>query len=57
MSKDVPTFTSDDVRKYIMLHKKDFHILVVGLMMPSQDGQSASLQEKYDIYDKPEEFF
>ena len=55
MSKDTPTSTSDDVRKYIMLHKKDFHVLIIGLMTPDQEF--GSVQEKYDVYDKPEDFF
>ena len=55
MSKDIATFTGDDIAKFEMLHEKDFHIFIVGMMnAPKYDDMELSLQNKYDIYDSPE---
>lgn len=55
MSKDTPMYTDDDIRKYLMLHRKDFHILIVWLMTPVDEY--GNWPDKYDIYAKPEEYF
>lgn len=51
-SKDIATFTEDDLEKFKMLHDYDFHIFIVGMLNPKQE---MSLDEKYDIYEDPEE--
>ena len=55
MSKDTAMYTDDDLRKYLMLHRKDFHILIVWLMTPVDEY--GNWPDKYEIYEKPEEYF
>ena len=51
-SKDIACFSEDDMYKYEMLHEKDFHIFIVGIMNSKEE---ISLEEKYSIYENPEE--
>lgn len=53
-SKDMATFTEDDIEKFKMLHAKDFHIFIVGIMNSNEDKE-LSQEDKYDIYENPED--
>lgn len=54
-SKDTACFTEDDILKFKMLHEKDFHIFIVGIMNSGNQGEELSISDKYDIYENPED--
>lgn len=54
-SKDIGCFTEDDIEKFKMLHMKDFHIFIVGIMNSGNNDEELSLSSKYEIYENPED--
>jgi hypothetical protein len=52
-SKDMACFSEDDIVKFKMLHEKDFHIFIVGIMNSGREEISAA--DKYSIYESPED--
>ena len=52
MSKDTPSFTSDDVQKDEMLFWTDFHLLIIWLL---DSWKKLTNSEKRSVYENPEE--